>query len=81
MTPSRSERVGSGLGLWRLRMSRVAELAPTTVVTALSAIVVLLVHRLSVGRGPGSLLAARPLQAPRPRVAARAEAVTLPRAA
>ena len=80
MTLSQTERVGRGLDLWRLRVSRVAALGPTTVITALASILVLLEHRLSVGRGTGSLLAARPVQEPRPRRPAHAEAVTVPRA-
>jgi hypothetical protein len=49
-----------------MRVARTAALAPTTVVTALSAIWVLLTHRLAAGRGHGSVLAARPVAERRP---------------
>jgi hypothetical protein len=66
MSPTPAEGLGRGLRLWRMQVARTAALAPTTVVTALSAIWVLLTHRLSAGRGDGSILAARPIAERRP---------------
>jgi hypothetical protein len=57
-----SQGLGRRLRLWGLRGSRALGLAPTTVGTALSAIAVLLAHRLQAGRGRGSLIAARPVE-------------------
>ncbi len=62
-----SQGIGRSLRLWALRTSRALGLAPTTVGTALGAIAVLLVHRLQAGRGEGSLMAARPVDATLPR--------------
>jgi hypothetical protein len=61
-----SQGLGRSLRLWGLRGSRALGLAPTTVGTALSAIAVLLAHRLQAGRGRGSLIAARPVEERRP---------------
>jgi hypothetical protein len=73
MSLTHVERVDRGLRLWRVRVARAAELAPTTVLTALSAIAVLLAHRLSAGRGRGSVLAARPVEERGSRQPARAD--------
>jgi hypothetical protein len=72
-----SQGMGRSLKLWGLRGSRALGLVPTTVGTALTAIAVLLAHRLQAGRGRGSWLAARPLEErpPRPPTLARAAAV------
>lgn len=81
MILARAARIGRGLQLWRLRAARAAALAPGTVVTALSAIAVLLVHRLSAGCGRGSLLAARPVEERHTGRSARAAAEAVERAA
>ena len=77
-----SQGLGRSLRLWGLRGSRALGLAPTTVGTALSAITVLLAHRLQAGRGRGSVLAARPVeerQRPQP-LRTRREAAVRPAA-
>jgi hypothetical protein len=66
-------QIGRGLQLWRLHVARAVALAPTSVRTALSALAVLVAHRLSAGRGRGSLLAARTLDERRPREAVRTD--------
>jgi hypothetical protein len=71
MSLAGAERFRRSLRLWRLRVARAVELAPTTVATALAAVGVLLAHRLEAGRGRGSLLAARPLEAGGPRAPGR----------
>ena len=71
-----SQGLGRSLRLWALRTSRALGLAPTTVATAASAIMVLLVHRIEAGRGDGSVMSARPVEALRPRQPARARRPT-----
>ena len=77
MILKRTERIGRGLRRWRMQVARAVALAPTTVVTALSAIAVLLTHRLAAGRGRGSVLAARPVEERRPPRPVRADEVAV----
>jgi hypothetical protein len=61
-----AQGIGRRLHLWALRGSRALALVPTSVGTGLTAVAVLLAHRLEAGRGRGSWIAARPAEERRP---------------